>query len=97
MTQKQLTALTKWLAENVFTNEEIMYSPYVDEVSCSTVKDDGNEYDLIDIIASLHNLLCEALTGNRYNYMRHWSNKIGSDCLDDIFDDMLKGEENNDD
>lgn len=94
MTQQQLTQLTKWLANNVFRNEDIMYSPYVDDVCCTTVKIGENEYELTDIIASLHNLLCEAVAGKRYNYMFHWANKIGSWCEDDIFDEILKGEGN---
>lgn len=97
MTSRQLQIITHWLAENIFKNTDIMYSPYVDEVACMSVKDDqsGEEYDLTDIIASLHNLLYEAIEGKRYNYMHHHCNKIGSDCIDNLFDDMTKGAEEN--
>lgn len=88
---KLLTNITYFLAHNVFRNADIMFSwdippvplekPYIDEDG-----DEVSEVDLVDIIASLHNLLCEAVTGNRYDYMFHHANKIGSICSDDIFD-----------
>lgn len=46
--------------------------------------------DLIDTIASLHNLLYEEVTGQRYDYMFHWSNKAGYyGVLDNIFDEEV--------
>lgn len=41
---------------------------------------------------------CEAYAfinreGERYNYAFHWANKIGSWTEDNIFDEMLKGDE----
>ena len=89
--QKQLTNITHFLAEKVFRDMNIMLSwdiPPV-ELEKSFIDEDGDkvsEVDLVDIIASLHNLLCEAVTGNRYNYMHHWANKVGAACHDDIFD-----------
>lgn len=89
--QNKLTNITRFLAEKVFRDMNIMHSwdiPPV-ELEKSFIDEDGDkvsEVDLVDIIASLHNLLCEAVTGNRYNYMFHWANKIGASCLDDIFD-----------
>lgn len=54
---------------------------------------DGDEVsDAIDILSSLHNLLWEYVFGTRYNYAFHWANKCGSDTLDDVFDDILKGD-----
>ena len=79
MNQKQMTALTKFIANDVIRNDEYIFAA----VKCEKI------YELFDIIASLHNLLCEATTGNRYNYMEHWSNKEGYYVLDDIFDDLL--------
>lgn len=90
MTKDELNAITSCLIDNVFRNSHIMFSE--DEIMI------GDEVvGLPDIIASLHNLLYEQITGERYDYMFHWANKIGSDCIDDIFDDLLIGEENNDD
>lgn len=90
MTKDELNTITSLLIDNVFRNSHIMFSE--DEIMI------GDEVvGLPDIIASLHNLLYEQITGERYDYMFHWANKVGSDCIDDIFDEFLKGEENNDD
>lgn len=92
MTQLQLQKLTQLLAEKIFRNGEFMYSALNDII---ITFDDGTPANAADIIASLHNLLCEAVTGNRYNYMFHWANKCGSWCEDDVFDDFLKEYEKN--
>lgn len=86
MTKDELNAITSWLIENVFRNSHIMFSE--DEIMIGDVV-----IGMPDIIATLHNLLYEQITGERYDYMFHWANKVGSWCEDDIFDDMLKGEE----
>lgn len=86
--QKKLKEITEFLANNVFRDIEIMHE------DLPGVKIDGCEVDLVDIIASLHNLLCEAVTGNRYNYMFHWANKAGAWTFDNIFDDDFKDEYN---
>lgn len=89
--KNKLDQITNLLINNVFRNGDIMLSwdiPPV-ELEKSYIDEDGDEVsevDLVDIIASLHNLLYEAVTGERYDYMFHWANKCGSDCNDDIFD-----------
>lgn len=86
--QKKLKDITEFLANNVFRDIDIMHG------DLPGVSIDGCEVDLVDIIASLHNLLCEAVTGNRYNYMFHWANKVGAWTFDNIFDDDFKDEYN---
>lgn len=88
MTQLQLQKLTQLLVEKIFRNGEFMYSNLNNDVIITF--DDGTQADAASIIASLHNLLYEAVTGNRYDYMFHWANKCGSWCDDDVFDDFLK-------
>ena len=90
--ENKMNEITQWLKYNIFRNDYIMLSDnryidyiYVDgeyKVSKST------SIDLVDIIASLHNLLYECVTGERYDYMFHWANKVGSWCNDNIFDNM---------
>ena len=88
ITREQLDEITSWLIWNIFRNGDIMWAEDPDT-------DKGNQYyDLIDIIASLHNLLYQAITGERYDYMFHWANKIGSDCCDDFFDELLQMSQN---
>lgn len=81
--KKKLDDITNFLISNVFRNEELNFNEDIPDIPLS----DDIDTDVIDIIATLHNLLYEAVTGERYNYMWHWSNKIGSWCSDDIFDD----------
>lgn len=95
MNQKQLSSLTIWLKDNVFRNPDAMYPRWDESEDESILEIDGENILMTDIIASLHNLLFEAITGERYNYMFHWANKIGAWCEDDIFDDLLKEGENN--
>lgn len=107
MTEKQLNAITTWLKDNIFRNTDIMYDDAIwnqgislagDIVDCTDCEnsnkcnDCGERFDLIDIIATLHNLLYESVTGDRYDYMFHWCNKIGSDCKDNIFDALISNE-----
>lgn len=74
MNEQKLNEITTYLKENVFKNPDIMYT------------EDDTILDLLEMIASLHNLLYEEVTGKRYNYMFHWANKIGSWVDDDFFD-----------
>lgn len=78
ITEEQLSRITDYIRINVWRNENIEW--YNDDIS-----------NLIDIISSLHNLLFECVTGERYDYAFHWCNKIGSDTIDNIFDDIMKG------
>ena len=95
---KKLAQITKFLAWKIFRNPDIMFAELpgveLDKAFYDEFDENVSEVDLVDIIATLHNLLCEAVTGNRYNYMFHWANKIGSWCLDDVFDhDVFESED----
>ena len=81
----QMNKITGWLIHNVFRNPNILYNDNI-----RGVHDD--DIDLVNVIASLHNLLYECVTGDRYDYMFHWANKEGAFCSDDIFDYMKEGE-----
>ena len=49
--------------------------------------DEEVRFNLVDMIASLHNLLYEEVTGKRYDYMFHWTNKAGfNGVVDNMFD-----------
>lgn len=82
MTDKdKMTEITRWLIQNVFRDPNILYNDHIRG-------EHEDDIDLVDVIASLHNLLYESVTGDRYDYMFHWANKEGADCRDDIFDNM---------
>ena len=76
MNKEKLDIITKDIKNNVMRNSDIVYN-----LNAETLI-------LLDYIASLHNLLYEEVTGERYDYMFHWTNKIGYNGIeDDIFDD----------
>lgn len=90
MNEKQLEILTTWLKEHIFMNNKIMFNDVLWDESI----DFGDvDTSVIDIIASLHNIIYKLVTGEKYDYMWHWCNKIGSDCDDTVFDKLLKREE----
>lgn len=70
--------ITKWIVENVFRNDKLMFD---------AIRDDSNiMWDLLEIIASLHNEYYKLATGEYYDYMFHWVNKTtGGSIVDDIF------------
>lgn len=82
ITKEQLDKITKRLIEKVWRNSNVMFDCDGDDMS-----------DAIDFIASLHNLLYECVTGERYNYAFHWANKIGSWTEDNMFDDIIEESE----
>lgn len=88
MNKDQLNKITGYLVENVWRNDNVMFDKEL--IKAHDVE------NLVDIISSLHNLLCEQVTGERYNYAFHWANKTGSDVADNLFDDLLKGNSEDD-
>ena len=74
MDKATLNVITQYLIRNVFRNGDVMYG----------AGDEDIHSDLIDIIATLHNYLYESVTGEKYNYMWHWANKVGSWCDDNV-------------
>ena len=84
MTKYELDNITFWIKENVMRNSKIMFDDAIRG-------DDGyQDIDLIEVIASLHNMLYKEVTGEYYDYMFHWANKIGAYV---IYDDMFKKED----
>lgn len=73
MDKKALDALTGDLIDNVIQNPDYVF--------------DTGEYniELLEIIASLHNILYKEVTGEYYDYMFHWYNKIAGGSLDDNY------------
>ena len=72
MTKENLNELTKDIKENVFLNPDMIFN-----------FDGENTVDLLEIIASLHNVLYKEVTGEYYDYMFHWFNKTAGGSIDD--------------
>lgn len=71
--------ITKYLIDNVFRNEK--YYMLHDEETLNDMI-----WDLMEIIASLHNEYYKAVHGKYYDYMFHWVNKMNcGSIIDDIF------------
>lgn len=82
ITKENMRALTIDLIDNVIQNKNYVF-------------DLGAEYniDLLEIIASLHNILHKEVTGDYYDYMFHWYNKIAGGSLEDgLYKKYMEGE-----
>lgn len=71
--------ITSKLVEEIFLDEEIYRRGFLEEGDESVI------LHLLDVIASLHNELYKAVTGNYYDYMFHWTNKVGYNGIEDDF------------
>lgn len=70
-----------WLKNEVYRDSDVVY-------------DNENHYYLLDVVASLQNLLNYAITGKPYNYAFHWVNKIGYNGINDsLLDEFIKEDE----
>lgn len=69
MSKEQLTKIREYIIDNVIMNENFMYS---DEVR----GENENDPDLLEVIASLYEVLHREVTGEPYEYMFHYANKI---------------------
>lgn len=82
MTSKQLDEVRNWIVDNIMRNADIMLLS--DEIR-------NDKIDLVEVIASLYELLHREVTGQPYNYMFHWANKCGAWLENDkIFTDMIE-------
>ena len=84
ISKEYLDFITKDIRETIVENPDIQLS-----------NEDKTIWYMEEVIISLHNLLYEAVTGERYDYMFHWYNKSwgGLGPNDDLYDrKLLKGE-----
>lgn len=78
--------ITQWLIKNVFRNRKILYADIHD-----LTNDEIGEiiYELLEILASMHNEYYRMVWGQYYDYMGHWTNKeIGGWMDADLFKEM---------
>lgn len=89
----QLKMIRDFIVNYIMRDSYVMYSD---------VRDVGPHHiDLIYVIASLYEELHKQVTGEPYEYMFHWANKVGSWVEDDLFNETkfkqfleeLKGDE----
>ena len=86
MTENELNTIKWWLIENIFRNGSIMFDDNIRR----------DDIDLVNVIASLYEMLHREVTHEPYEYMFHWANKVGSWCEDQFFINLLKETKEND-
>lgn len=91
MSNDELSKIRAWLVENVFRNPDIMLS---DNRYIEVYGDPGEheDIDMCEIIASLYEMLHMVVMGEPYNYFFHHANKCGSWVEDQLFINLLKGD-----
>lgn len=77
LNQKRIKEITKWLKENVYRNPDVMFS------DC----DINSDLSLIDVCTALFEELYYLYTGEHYDYMWHWANKVGTWAITYKFSD----------
>ena len=89
ITEEELDEITNILVVGLYTNDDIIIPLYA-EFPPVIYKD--KHYCVSDIIATLHNLLYECVTGKKYDYMWHWANKCGMWANDNVFEEEESNE-----
>ncbi len=79
MNNYELAELTNFIIRKIMRNPDLMFDDTV------RGNPDSDDIDLLEVIASLHNMLYKEVTGKYYDYMFHWANKVGSWVYDDMF------------
>lgn len=89
MSLHDLYIIRKWLRNNIFINEQQVFS------EDRFLKDrDGEEFDILDVIASLYELVNIFVEGEEYDYFFHFTNEVdGSMVYSDFFREILAGGE----
>lgn len=89
MNIENLEEIRIFIIDNVMRNDNAIYNGY----ARNCMVDASYSVDLVDIIASLYNLLHQEITGEKYDYMFHWANKIGGEVNENLFDRIIGGED----
>lgn len=88
MTEEELIKIREYIIENIIREPSIY-------IKCNDIDLPGN-LDVIDIIVGLYDMLNKEVTGEPYDYMWHWANKIGFWCDDARFyNHVVKGDSDN--
>lgn len=76
--KEQLKMIRGFIVNYIMRDDQVMYSDDARDVG-------PHHIDLIYVIASLYEELHKVVTGEPYEYMFHWANKVGSWVEDDLF------------
>jgi hypothetical protein len=93
MTREELDIVTDCIIDNVAQNKDMWYLEwFYDHCTKEEIVDMVDK--LMMYVLSLHNLLYESVNGDYYDYMFHWTNKVGvnpydMNQFDRCFDELI--------
>ena len=82
--EEHLDKIRGYIVENIISNPNYLFSDAVRGES-------DEDPDLLEVIASLYEVLHREVTGKPYDYMFHWANKEGSWVENDLFTNDEQG------
>ena len=77
MNNQKLEEIRNFIIDKVIMDQHIMFS--------DDCRGEDTGVDLPEVIASMYEVLHREATGEEYNYMFHWANKVGSYVDDQLF------------
>ena len=84
MNEDELKIIRDFLIEKIIREPDV----FMDCIDINVAED----LDLIDVITGLYNMLHKSVTGEDYDYMWHWANKIGFWCDDNrLYNSVIQG------
>lgn len=87
LTKEQLYQIRAYLVNEIFQDSSVVFDQGI------TSNDNGHDIYLLDVIASLYEMLNREVEGEPYEYMFHWYNKVTAttDIDDQIFIRLING------
>lgn len=84
MNENELRIIREFIIEKIISDPNMF-------INCLDINV-TEDLDLIDIITGLYNMLHKSVTGEDYDYMWHWANKIGFWCDDNrLYNLVIRG------
>lgn len=77
MSEEELKKIRDYIVENIARNPHVF-------IKCLDI-DVPENLNILDVIVGLYDMLHKEVTGENYDYMWHWANKIGFWCDDGLF------------
>ena len=90
MTEGELKMVREWIIWHIMREPRIIHNHEVRDIAVYGDTGEMTCVDLVDVIASLYELLHYQVTGEPYDYMWHWTNKVGGWVNDKLFMEMLR-------
>ena len=90
MSEGELKKVREWIIWHIMREPNIVLNDVVRDIEVYSDPGEHVSIDLVDVIASLYELLHRQVTGEDYDYMWHWTNKAGAEVNDKFFEEVLK-------